>query len=298
MNERQLECFLAIVRNGNFSSASRALYISQPAISHQIRTLEDELGVQLFERTTSQTLITPAGRELIYDAEHILASFQRIRSNMKSFSLLDKPLVLGCPIIMFESNQSTFFEITSRARLAHIPLDSRVALKPPHHITQLLSGEVDLTICDLGLPDAKRQDISSCLLFHSSIYIFMHQAHPLADKDTIRIEDIDGETVYWYANQTSFLDSIRSELQGISFHDENKESFAQTIPFLHPSAGVTFYSCPFPVNSSIVCRPFVLQNTIDIGLIWRKQHRSPYLKDLIEIIKSIPAASWSASGAN
>lgn len=51
MNTVQLECFMAVAEYLNFSKASLALKITQPAVSHQIQTLEEELGVKLFNRT-------------------------------------------------------------------------------------------------------------------------------------------------------------------------------------------------------------------------------------------------------
>ena len=52
MNTIQLECFLAVGRHLNFSKAAEEIKITQPAVSHQIRSLEEELGVKLFLRTS------------------------------------------------------------------------------------------------------------------------------------------------------------------------------------------------------------------------------------------------------
>ena len=51
LNTTQLECFLAVANCLNFSRAAEQLRLTQPAVSHQISTLEDELGVKLFKRT-------------------------------------------------------------------------------------------------------------------------------------------------------------------------------------------------------------------------------------------------------
>ena len=61
MNTVQLECFVAVAEHLNFSRASEALRISQPSVSHQIQTLEDELGVKLFNRTSKSVALTPEG---------------------------------------------------------------------------------------------------------------------------------------------------------------------------------------------------------------------------------------------
>ena len=61
MNTTQLECFLAVGNYLNFSRAAEQLRITQPAVSHQISVLEDELGVKLFHRTSKSVRLTPEG---------------------------------------------------------------------------------------------------------------------------------------------------------------------------------------------------------------------------------------------
>jgi DNA-binding transcriptional LysR family regulator len=65
MTDLQIDYFMAVARNSSFVKASERLYVSQPAISRQIATLESELGVTLFDRTKRTTRLTPAG-ELFY----------------------------------------------------------------------------------------------------------------------------------------------------------------------------------------------------------------------------------------
>ena len=61
MNTTQLECFLAVANCLNFSRAAEQLRLTQPAVSHQISTLEDELGVKLFKRTSKSVRLTQEG---------------------------------------------------------------------------------------------------------------------------------------------------------------------------------------------------------------------------------------------
>ena len=61
MNTTQLECFLAVANFLNFSRAAEQLRITQPAVSYQVNTLEDELGAKLFERTSKAVRLTQAG---------------------------------------------------------------------------------------------------------------------------------------------------------------------------------------------------------------------------------------------
>ena len=80
MKLQQLRCIVAMVRNNlNVSETAASLHTSQPGVSKQIKQLEDELGVQLFERSGRQIIsMTAAGKDIIPVAEKILAGTQDI----------------------------------------------------------------------------------------------------------------------------------------------------------------------------------------------------------------------------
>lgn len=69
---RQLECALAVLHHENFSRAAESLFLSQPALSAQVKQLEELLGAQLFERGRHGALVTPVGRELLARARQVL----------------------------------------------------------------------------------------------------------------------------------------------------------------------------------------------------------------------------------
>lgn len=76
----QLKTFVAIAREGSLTRAAERVFTSAPAVSAQLRALEDELGVKLFERTPRGMTPTEAGHRLLEEAERTLASAMRMRS--------------------------------------------------------------------------------------------------------------------------------------------------------------------------------------------------------------------------
>ena len=72
MELKQLEYFRAIVDAGTISGAARDLHMTQPPLSYQIHQLEEELGVQLFERTSKGVILTNAGEVLYERAGNLL----------------------------------------------------------------------------------------------------------------------------------------------------------------------------------------------------------------------------------
>ena len=76
----QLKTFVAIAREGSLTRAAERVFTSAPAVSAQLKALEDELGVRLFERTPRGMVLTAAGRSLLDEAERTLDSALRMRS--------------------------------------------------------------------------------------------------------------------------------------------------------------------------------------------------------------------------
>jgi len=76
----QLKTFVAIAREGSLTRAAERVYTSAPAVSAQLKALEDELGVKLFDRNPRGMALTDAGRSLLDEAERTLASASRMRS--------------------------------------------------------------------------------------------------------------------------------------------------------------------------------------------------------------------------
>jgi DNA-binding transcriptional LysR family regulator len=79
MELSQLRAFVAIAKFGQLTRAAEKLHLSQPALSGQIKALEEALGISLFARTSSGMTLTPGGRQLLGEAERILGSIQQLK---------------------------------------------------------------------------------------------------------------------------------------------------------------------------------------------------------------------------
>lgn len=84
MEFNQLRAFAAVAETGQLTRAAERLHLSQPALSAQIKALEEELGVRLFERTPNGMLATRAGRELLVHGEKVLAAAEGLRQAARS----------------------------------------------------------------------------------------------------------------------------------------------------------------------------------------------------------------------
>ncbi len=144
---RQLKYFAEVAELRSFTRAAVTLRIAQPALSRQVRLLEEELGLQLLHRNGRGVSLTPAGTELLGRSSHLVAEFAEIRRDMIKRSRTDAKvmsLTVGLPI----SVSSLLAPILSARFKARLP-DAVVRVVAGHSgliPDWLISGGVDLAI--------------------------------------------------------------------------------------------------------------------------------------------------------
>ena len=192
MNTVQLECFLAVAQYLNFSKAAESVSITQPAVSHQIGSLEDELGVKLFVRTSKSVSLTREGIMFISDAEQIL----KIAGSAK-FRLSEKPedepvrLDIGC------HNQAELNVLPPALREMSRLYDD---LLPSIHIlpfksidNQLKDQKIQLL---LSFKSPHKQPFDYVELCRCQFMCLCQKDHPLAKADSLDVDDISGRPIF------------------------------------------------------------------------------------------------------
>lgn len=87
----QLESFVAVAEEGHVGRAAQRLHVSQPPLTRRIQSLEDELGVELFERTPRGMRLRPAGHELLPRAREILARVDDLQRSLRALGTSSDP---------------------------------------------------------------------------------------------------------------------------------------------------------------------------------------------------------------
>lgn len=187
MDIRVLRYFLAIAREESFSRAAEALHLTQPTLSRQIRDLEDELGVQLFERSSHAVLLTRDGLRLRKRAQELIDLMQRTEEEFSaSADDLSGDVYLG-------SGETDAMRIIARVAVA-------VHRAHPGIRFHLYSGNaedvierLDRGLLDFGLliqsADIRKYD--SLPLPGSDVWgVLMRTDHPLAQQDAVAPRDL------------------------------------------------------------------------------------------------------------
>lgn len=149
MNDKQLEYFIAIAERGSFRGAAEALHVAQPALSRQMRQLEEGFGVTLFSRSSKGVSLTPAGELLLERARFLRRHREQIRADVIAKGTIPTGRVgFGAP----PSIADILFQPLALSYLAKYRNVRLCFFEGVGHLHQLLlAGELDLAI----LPNSK-----------------------------------------------------------------------------------------------------------------------------------------------
>jgi LysR family hydrogen peroxide-inducible transcriptional activator len=186
---QQLRYAVAVADERNFGRAAQACFVSQPALSAQIRELESKLGVQLFERSTRSVLVTPAGMEVVERARRILSDVDELCDAAAGASdALTGSLRLGViPTVAPYVLPAALHRIAEHHPLLELYLreDRTDAL-----VAQLLAGDLDLLLLALPLD---RPGVAELPLFDEPFRLAVPHDHPLAARRRCNVSELDGE---------------------------------------------------------------------------------------------------------
>lgn len=189
MNLRDLRYLVALAEHRHFGRAAEASFVSQPTLSTQIRKLEDELGVALFERAPRKVMLTPVGREITERARKVLADVDQLAEIARRSQDPESGTIrLG------------LFPTLGPYLLPHVLPGLRkrfprlefllVEDKTDALLERLHDGRLDAAA--LALPLAQEQ-LHTEVLFDEPFVLATPATHPLADRASLTIDDLDEE---------------------------------------------------------------------------------------------------------
>lgn len=187
MELRQLRYFLKAAETLNFSEASKELFITQSTLSQQIRQLERELGVSLFQRNSHEVLLTENGEHLLpYARKTIIDADTCVESMNDLKEMIGGTLNIGVTY--------TFSPLLTDSLLDFMKSYPKVKLnifyKPMTELMDMLQErEVDFVLA--FKPTRRYEHIESHVLFNNRLTVVVNENHPLAGHKSISLSELE-----------------------------------------------------------------------------------------------------------
>jgi DNA-binding transcriptional LysR family regulator len=200
MELRHLRYFVTVAEELNISRASARLRISQPAVSRQLRDLEEELRVELFRREKHGLKLTAAGEAFLAHARDLLRRSGDAIKEMAAFSQPVKTtLTVGyiAPVLA-----STLTPALRRFSQAHA--DTEVALRemtPGEQVKALRAGRIDLALLGNPCPEMERE-FAITVLSRIPFQAVLPDNHLLALRKRIALSELEGEPFIGFSEET------------------------------------------------------------------------------------------------
>ena len=213
MELRQLQYFVAVARHGGFTRAAEQLWITQSALSQQVRRLEAELGVALLHRSAHGAELTPAGEELLARAEAILGEVERARAALDRHA----GAVRGRVRVAATTGDAPWLPATLAAfHHAHPRLQLALRHAGAAEAAGLVArGAVDLAVA--GLDGPVPAGVAATLLAEEPMCALLAPDDPLAGAGPLRLEDLRGRAFILAEPGTALRETVMAACQRAGF---------------------------------------------------------------------------------
>ena len=287
MNTKQMEYVLELAKTKNFNRAAENLYISQPALTYQIKTVEDELGFKLFERSGKGVTITPAGEQFRVTVENVLAELKEAVAQGRAHeNLFTKSITIGLP-----NRKALYYlpEAVMRFRESHPDIPISPQFYPPQPPQGYVRDHSDISAV---LHESLRHvpNVREYPLFESRMFIVAPKDHPLAEKEVVCAEDLKGYPL--------LLLSIKFPVILHNLHVQILQK-VHTQRFLMPDTGTILFSVQMGHgvalmpgflnirNDEFAWIPYDTPDRIPCSLVTAANERRQSVKEFVTLIQEV-----------
>ena len=293
MELRQLRYLEAVARHGHFTRTAEELHVAQSAVSHQVRRLEEELGVQLLERTTRSVRLTGPGRVAVGRARATLAEADGMRADLDELRGLVRGTIaigallpaghLDLPALLAEFNR----------RFPGIEIEFRegTAADMKAHLSR---GELDVAFVLEAEPQPA--GLGRLALSEAEMVLAMSPEHPLAAKSPLPIARLDGENLIAFRRGSAVRHALDAALERAGARPRIALEGSDLLLIRALAAqgfGLavlprSFAELPGPPLSIRPLRPAI---SLPVVLLWREERsHSPAARAFLEFVSGMIAA--------
>ena len=293
MNLRAFHYLVTLADVRHFSKAAERCHVSQPTLSTQIRKLEEELDVQLVERSPRKVMLTEVGEEIVERGRAMLAEADAIKAIARRSRDPDSgTLRIG----IFPTLAPYFLpHVVPEIRRRFPRLTLRLFEEKTEDVLSMLrQGRLDAGLLALPIDD---DQLTSRRLFDEPFVLAVPEAHELGDRETIALSDLEHEELllledgHCLRDQALEVCHLAGAHEKLDFHATSMETLRQMVA---AGTGITLMPVmavkpPVAHTENLVIRPFEQpgpQRTI--ALVWRKSSAlGPFLEQLAGILADI-----------
>jgi DNA-binding transcriptional LysR family regulator len=292
MELRQLRYFLMVAEILHFGRAAERLHIAQQPLSFQVKQLENELGVKLFERTTRSVALTPAGTALLAEVQ---AGLERIERGVELAQRIargeDGTIYIGYtgttvynvmpPIVRRFREQFPQIEV------------ALLELEPPNLERQILSEDIDIGIVpSIG---SKRRGLAYDTIYQEFVVVALPKDHPLAQRSSISLRELADEPFVMYARSANreLFDEIIALCHLAGFSPtivQEAATMSAMVGLVAAGLGVSLVgrSLSGLWTDEVVYRQLVNPPvTIEVAVVWKKDKQLPWLHEFRQIAQGV-----------
>ncbi len=186
---RQLKVFEAVARNLSYSRAARELHLTQPAVSMQVRGLEDSIGLALTEQIGKKIFLTEAGHEVFHYSRSIAAQLTDLETAVNQLKGVEQGQL---NIAVASTANAVATDLLAGFRTQHPGVAIHLGvINRQEVLSQLAANEIDLAI--MGQPP-EGQDLAAVSFMENPLVVISPPDHPLASKKRIAVSDLASES--------------------------------------------------------------------------------------------------------
>jgi DNA-binding transcriptional LysR family regulator len=213
MDILHLHYFIQVAKQKSFTKASRSLHVSQPSISKVIKTLENELGITLFERSGHEIELTDVGQAVFERAQLVVNEFYDLYNEIHDVvNMKYGKLTVGIPPMV---GTCFFSQIIREFKKAHPQIILKlIEVGSKQVVFDVKTGTLDIGIIAFPLTES---GIDSYTIIRESLQVVVQSNHIFANKKVIGLDELKSEDFILYRDDFSLNDLIYKECKKNDF---------------------------------------------------------------------------------
>lgn len=294
MELRNLKYFVAVVEEKSITKAAMRLCIAQPPLTRQIKNLEDELGVVLFERGTRPIKTTEVGAYFYQYAVQILTLSAHAKTMVSRYQLKNTAIRIGYVGSLFYWKLPEIIDLL-RKNMSGIKIEL-VECGTRDQVEALKQGKIDIGFGRLGISDPS---IRRTILEREKLLLAIHKDHPLMkyQKQGIYLSQVLNELIYIYPNApkpsfSTFIQGLFSELDLIPQNLIEVREIHMALGLVSSGEGI----CIIPASASAIgMRNMQYISILDneayspISIAYRSIDNNAYITEILKYMNELPS---------